>query len=151
MEKVEKAEVRKAVKEKCIDFMKDAEQIKCIGAGGYGEVWVMKLKGHSPLLVQKICRKMRNIRSLRTEISCLSSLQSKYLPKVIYSGYTLDGKWCTVMQYFNGGTLDDLIAMEVSNKYNHKDLKITPAQKIYIAYHLAVALEYIHEQDITHG
>ena len=151
MEAEKKAECRKKIKEKCVEFMKDAEHIACIGAGTFGEVWTMKLKSHDPILVQKICSNVEDYYSQQTEIHCLTLFKSEYIPKLVYSGYTVDGKWCTVMQYFSGGTLDYHIYEEMVRKESRIELKISREQKKFIAYHLALAIEYIHSKEFNHG
>ena len=151
MEAEKKAECRKKIKEKCVEFMKDAKQIECIGAGGYGEVWTMKLKNHDPLLVQKICSNVEHPYSQQTEIYCLTHFHSEYIPKLVYSGYTDDGKWCTIMQYFSGGSLEYHIDEEIRRKKAGMEPKINDQHKKFIAYHLARAIEYIHSKQYTHG
>ena len=131
--------------------MKDAKQIECIGAGGYGEAWTMKLKDHDPLLVQKICRSIESVRAQKMEICCLSYLNSEYIPKLIYSGYTEDGKWCTLMQYFSGGTLEYHIYEEIRRQGRLQQPNINDQQKKFIAYHLALAIEYLQQEEFTHG
>ena len=116
-----------------------------IGGGTFGETWTTKLKGRDPILVKKICRRITDVDSLQMEVLGLCTFDSEYLPDIVYSGYDIDGRWCVIMQYFNGGTLEYHIEEEI------KKPKITPAQKKYIAYHFALAIEYLHGRCFTHG
>ena len=151
-EKARKAELRKAVKEKCNEFIKMTERKNLIGAGAFGEVWTTNLKGQSKLFVQKICRYIENYYSIHTEVSFLTTFEHiKYIPKLIYSGYTLDGKWCLIMEYFTGGTLEYHIEEEIKRKQQKMKPKIANRHKKYIAYHLACAIEYLHKLKCTHG
>ena len=128
------------------------EQRKFIGAGTFGEVWTMKFKGLSPTFVQKISRNVMDVYGIAEEIWLLCTfLKMKYIPKLIYAGYTVDGKWCTIMEYFDGGTLDYHIDEEIKRKQKNMESKINFEQKKYIAYHLALAIEELHYQDFTHG
>ena len=148
----EKAKLRKAVKEKCSDFMKMTEQKNLLGAGTYGEVWTLNLKGQTKLFVQKVSRNMKGTYCIQMEVMILSTFDNiKYIPKLIYSGYTLDGKWCLIMEYFTGGSLDDHILEEFAMRFKNMKAKISLIQKLYIAYHLACALEALHEKNCTHG
>ena len=151
MEQLKKSEIRKTIKEKCVEFMKDATKFECIGAGTFGEVWTMKLNENSPLLVQKICRRVENVRAQRMETCCLSYVNSEYIPKLVYSGYTEDGKWCTVMEYFSGGTLEYHIYEEIRRQRRFQEPNINDQQKKFIAYHLALAIEYLQKEEFTHG
>ena len=151
-EAIEKAKLRKAVKEKCIEFMGLTERKDLIGAGTFGEVCTMNLKEQSPLFIQKICRRVENVESIQSEILVLSTFDNiKYIPRLIYSGYTLDGKWCAIMEYFTGGTLDYHIQEEIKRKQQNMEPIINYEQKKYIAYHLACAIEALHYQKFTHG
>ena len=135
-----------------LESMEDREQRKFIGAGTFGEVWTMKLKKMSPTFVQKISRNIMGVMDIQAEITVLSTfLKIKYIPKLIYAGYTLDGKWCTIMEYFDGGTLHYHIQEEIERKHANMESKINFEQKKYIAYHLALAIEKLHYQDFTHG
>ena len=136
-----------------LESMEDREQRKFIGAGTFGEVWTMKLKGKSPTFVQKISRNlMMGVMDIQAEVIVLSTfLEIKYIPKLIYAGYTVDGKWCTIMEYFTGGTLWYHIQEEIERKHANMEPKINFEQKKYIAYHLALAIEELHYQDFTHG
>ena len=135
--------------------MKDAFQVDRIGAGTFGEVWTMRLNEDSPLMVQKISRCIDSVASTICEINFLcyingfDNVNSEYLPQLVYSGYTTDGRWCSVMQYFSGGTLDYHIHEEIKREVNAR--KINREQKKYIAYHLALAIEYLHYHHYTHG
>lgn len=126
------------------------EQKKLIGEGTFGEVWTMKLKNNSTLFVQKINRCVTDVVGCRSEVLCLSRL-AHFQPKLVYSGYTTDGKWCLIMQYFSGGTLSYHIHEEIKKMRRGKQLKITPEQKKYIAYHLALAIEFLHSYRFIHG
>ena len=150
-EAAEKAGIRKIIKETCIQFIKCVERKELIGAGGFGEVYTCKLKGYDPLLIQKICRRITSFRSTHMEMYCLTSLNNEYIPKLVYSGYTEDGKWCTILQYYDGGTLDHHIDEEIKRKAAKTELKISCDQKKYIAYHLGLAIEYIHSKLFIHG
>ena len=128
------------------------ERKNLIGAGAFGEVWTTKLKGHSPCFVQKICRRVQSCGSIQKEILVLSTFHKiKYIPKLIFAGYTIDGKWCLIMEYFTGGTLHDHIQEEIKRKQQNMEPKINLEQKKYIVYHLACALEALHKQEVTHG
>ena len=131
--------------------MNDTQQIDFIGGGTFGEVWTFKINEDSPLLVQKISRRVTDVWSIIVEIICLSRLVSKYLPNLVYCGYTTDGRWCTIMQYFSGGTLDHHINEEIKRKQSNVGLHLTLAHKKYIAYHLALAIEFLHSKTFTHG
>ena len=82
---------------------------------------------------------------------CLTYFNSEYVPKFVYSGYTEDGRWCTILQYYDGGTLEHHINEEIKRKEAKTELKISREQKKYIAYHLCLALEYIHGDYFIHG
>ena len=141
-----------AVKEKCNEFMELAERQECIGEGTFGEVWTMKLKRErSPLLVQKIYKCMNDLNGTVMEAWILSAWDTKYFPKLLYAGYTHDGKWCTIMEYFTGGTLDYHIREESKRQKMGSELQITSKQKKYIAYHLALGIEKLHEHLYDHG
>ena len=133
--------------------MEDREQRKFIGAGTFGEVWTMKLKGQSPTFVQKISRNVTNdIYGIQQEILILSTfIDFHYIPKLIYAGYTADSKWCTIMEYFTGGTLDYHSIEEIKRHNANIEPKINFEQKKYIAYHLARAIEELHSMNYTHG
>ena len=147
-----KAEIRMAVKEKCNEFMELAERQECIGEGTFGEVWTMKLKRkRSPLLVQKIYKCVNDVRGTAMEAFLLSGVNTKYIPKLLYAGYMHDGKWCTIMEYFTGGTLSHHIYEEMKRKDDGKELQITAEQKKYIAYHLACGIEILHRLLYNHG
>ena len=148
-----KAEIRMAVKQKCNEFMELAERQECIGEGTFGEVWTMKLKRErSPLLVQKIYKCVDDLYGTKMEAWILSGFRNtKYIPKLLYAGYTHDGKWCTIMEYFTGGTLDYHIREEIKRYNDEKELRITPKQKKYIAYHLALGIEKLHRHLYSHG
>ena len=151
-EKARKAELRKAVKEKCNEFMKLTKRKDLIGAGTFGEVWTTNLNGQSKLFVQKISQCDDSCVSIQYEVMVLSTfVHIKYIPKLIYSGYTLDGKWSVIMEYFTGGTLDYHIEEEIKRKQQNMEPIINYEQKKYIAYHLACALEALHERKFTHG
>ena len=134
-----------------MEFLKGAQQRELIGGGTFGELWAIKLNKDSPIFAQKISRKVTDITGIHTEVLFLSKLVSKYIPKLVYSGYTPDDKWCTIMQYFTGGTLDYHIEEEIKRKQANEELKINPRHKHYIAFHLACAIEYIHSKRFTHG
>ena len=157
-------ETRKEIKAKCAEFMGSMvlpEQRRLIGTGTFGEVWTIKVKGQTPLLVQKINRCVTDVAGCLIEVICLSKMNSQYLPKLVYSGYTIDGKWCLIMQYFTGGTLSYHIKEEIARRridekngkrqMNESMLKIAAAQKKYIVYHLARGIEYLHSQKFVHG
>ena len=147
-----KAKIRMAVKDKCNEFMELIERQECIGEGRYGQVWTVKFKGkQSPLLVQKICKCMNDPYGTQMEAWILSAFYSKYVPKLLYAGYTTEGTWCTIMEYFTGGTLEHHIYEEINRHNEKKQLQITAEQKKYIAYHLALAIEEIHKSNFTHG
>ena len=131
--------------------MDGAKQIDFIGGGTFGEAWTIKLNKDSPLLVQKISRKITDLHGIHIEVLVLTCFISKYLPKLVYCGYTTDGRWCTIMQYFSGGTLDHHIIEEIKRKQSNVGLQLTLAHKKYIAYHLALAIEYIHSWGLSHG
>ena len=134
-----------------MQFVKCVERKELIGAGTFGEVWTCKLKGRDPLLVQKICRRITNVNSIDTETFCLTYFNIEYIPKVVYSGYTEDGKWCTILQYYDGGTLEHHIDEEIKRKKAKTEFKINREQKKYIAYQLGLAIEYIHSKWFVHG
>ena len=147
-----KAEIRMAVKQKCNEFMELTERQECIGEGTFGEVWTMKLKRErSPLVVQKIYKGLYDVAGTVMEARILSGVYTKYIPKLLYAGYTHDGKWCTIMEYFTGGTLDYHIHEEIKRRDDGKELQITAEQKKYIAYHLALGIEKLHENLYNHG
>ena len=147
-----KAEIRMAVKEKCNEFMELTERHECIGEGTFGEVWTMKLKKEqSPLLVQKIYKCVNDVRGTMMEAWILSGFNTKYIPKLLYAGYNSDGKWCTIMEYFTGGTLDYHICEEIKRYNDKKPLRIAPKHKKYIAYHLALGIEEFHRLLYNHG
>ena len=151
-EATRKAEIRKAAQEKCFEFMKGVQQIDLIGSGTFGEIRTMKVKGHDSLLVQKISRCIKDIRGIQAEAMVLSVFYPlKYIPKLLYSGYTIDRKWCIIMEYFTGGTLWHHIKKEIKRKHLNMKPMITPEQKKYIAYHLALAIEELHSKNFTHG
>ena len=131
--------------------MNGVERKELIGAGGFGEVWTCKLKGRDPLLVQKICRRINNVSSLEGEIHCLTYFNIEYIPKLVYSGYTKDGKWCIILQYYDGGTLEHHIDEEIKRKDAKMKLKINREQKKYIAYQLGLIIEYIQPREFIHG
>ena len=151
MEQLKKSEIRKTIKEKCVEFMNGATKFECIGAGTFGEVWTMKLNKDSPLLVQKICRSIENVWNQRVEACSLSYFYSEYIPKLVYSGYTDDGKWCTVMEYFSGGSLEYHIDEEIIRQRRFQQPNINDQQKKFIAYQLALAIEYLQKEEFTHG
>ena len=131
--------------------MKNVTEVNFIAQGTFGEAYTVKLDGDTPLLVKKVCRLVNNVGSLIMEILCLLFFNSKYIPEIVYSGYDIDGKWCVLMQYFNGGTLQSHIYGEIYLKTEEKKQRINTEQKKYIAYHLALALEYLHGRNCTHG
>ena len=152
-ETTQKLELRKAAKEKCIEFLEGAKQKDLIGEGTYGEVWTMKLNENeqSPLLIQKVCRRISTY-CIQMEVLILSTFTCiKYLPKLIYSGYMSDGKWCIIMEYFTGGTLEYHIDEEIKRKQQNMEPIINYEQKKYITYHLALAIEALHLNSHTHG
>ena len=75
----------------------------------------------------------------------------EYIPKLIYSGYTFDGKWCLIMEYFTGGTLYHHMYEEFDMIEKNLEPKINLEQKKFIVYHLACGLEALHKYKITHG
>ena len=150
-EATEKDKLRKTVKEKCNEFMKHAKQRNLFDAGTFGEAWTMKLKGQSPLFVQKISRRVGTGSSIMSEVLVLSTFNIAYIPRLIYSGYTLDGKWCLLMEYFTGGTLLHHIKEEIKRKQQKVKPIIQIRHKQYIAYHLARAIEDLHKRKFTHG
>lgn len=150
-ELVKRSELKNAIKGKCDEFMKLSERKELIGEGTYGEVRIMKLDGQTPLFIQKISKAMMDPTSTQMEAMVLGAAYTPYIPKLIYSGYTIDGKWCTIMEYFTGGTLDFHIDEEIKINEAKKKLRITAAHKKYIAYQLALAIEYLHLLHVTHG
>ena len=143
--------MRKAIKEKCMEFMKNAEQRNKIGEGGFGQISTIQFKGHKPILVKKTYKNVEKVSSIVNETLLLYYCDNRYLPDLIYSGYDVDGKWCTVMQFYSGGSLDYHIKGEIFSQRMKLKLRINLEQKIYIAYHLALALEYLHGRKWTHG
>ena len=150
-EEVKIAEVRKAIKEKCDKFMEMVQKKYFVGGGTFGELWTTKIENRRPLLVMKIYKNERITDSTLIEATQLARSNTNYFPKLIYSGHNSDGNWCTIMQFFTGGTLDFHIEAEIKRRKEKKGFKITPAQKKYIAYHLARAIEYLHSLLWTHG
>ena len=124
-----KAEIRKAIQEKCNEFMELIERHECIGEGGFGEVWNMKLKDRSPLFVQKVYKCMNDLNGTAMEAWILSAFNIKYIPKLLYAGYNSDGNWCTIMEYFTGGTLSHHIYEEIKRKDDGIEIQITAEQK----------------------
>ena len=131
--------------------MKNTQRKNLIGEGTFGEVWIMNLKKQSPRFVQKISRRVGTANSIQSEVMVLSTFKITYLPRLIYSGYTIDGKWCLIMEYFTGGTLDYHIQEEIKRKQQKLKPIIKNRHKQYIVYHLARAIEALHYQDFTHG
>ena len=129
--------------------MKQAKQQNLFDAGTFGEAWTMKLRKQSHTFVQKISRRVGTGSSIMSEVLVLSTFNIAYIPRLIYSGYTVDGKWCMIMEFFTGGTL--LHHIENKFKRPNKKGKIEKNQKKYIAYHLALAIEALHERKFTHG
>ena len=160
-EEDEKKKLRKAVKERCCEFMNSMEpeeeakqkQKKLIGAGTFGEIWTTKLKEKSPTFIKKISRNIANdVMGIQIEVIILTCLiKHKHIPKLIYAGYTVDGKWFTIMEYFTGGTLCYHIKEEIKRKQAQMEPKINFEQKKYIAYHIALGIEELHKRRVTHG
>ena len=157
-EKAKKLVIREAAKAKCVEFMKDAERMDFLGSGTFGEVriiilrQIIKLKKPSQLFVQKIYKRIEDdLCGIKDEVinSCL--FNSQYIPKLIYCGYDLDGTWCTIMEYYGGGTLRHHIKEEIIRKHQKRDPKINRNNKKFIAYHLSLAIEYLQGLKFVHG
>ena len=88
---------------------------------------------------------------MQVEVMALSCLNIAYIPRLIYSGYTLDGKWCVIMEYFTGGTLDYHIKNDIKLIEQNKEPKMEPKHKKYIAYHLVRAIEALHGKTVILG
>ena len=124
---------------KCHEFVKNVERINRIGLGGFGGTWKVKIGN------QVYTEKVYKINGwtpydITSEIRVFTQDAPEYFPKLLYSGFTMEMQWCTIMEYVDGGTLLD-----------HTQSKISPEAFRTIFYQMALGLEWLHGKDFTHG
>ena len=119
----------------------------CIAAGTFGEVWTVSLDGVPQNMVMKIVFDKASMKTeTKAEIAVLSLNESRFIPKLKYCGYSIDLRWCIIMESVNGGTLDYHIH---EDRYS-ENLKLSNGKK-FIAFEIALAIKYLHSLRRTHG
>ena len=113
-----------------------------IGRGSFGEVWKVKFSGERPTFVKKIVRNIYECETVVAEVKVLSLGDCQFIPKLVYSGYTSLCEWCLILEHIDAGDLW---------KHIHNGSIILQKNKITIAYQLAIALDYLHSNFLSHG
>ena len=116
-----------------------------VGKGSFGEVWTVKINGKPRVFVQKIYEGLWApciAENIKAEVEVLT-LRCPYFPELFYSGHNYWSSWCIIMEYIEGGTLQEYAK-------NEKLKDNLPAQKT-IAYQIADGLKFLHVRKLTHG
>ena len=127
----------------CRHFTKKILRTGYLGYGSFGIVYTIKIRGKSSLFVEKVFKDSST--DIVAEVRALT-LGCEYIPKLIFCGINQDGRWCLVMEYIEGGTLLDHLMNEL-----YQEVEVSPEAKRTIAYQIAVALEFLHARNLTHG
>ena len=94
--------------------------------------------------VLKVYKAISSSEEIISEVRALSLEGSEYIPKLLYSGFYFDVRgWCIIMEIVSGGTF--------LHHINNRNSIFTAKAKQTINYQLALALEYLHSNNLTHG
>ena len=126
----------------CADFTKNFKRKAFIGQGGFGHVWTFRFKETSAVFAQKAFLRDYNYKELLAEVKVLSLGGCEYIPSMLYAGLNQQYQWCIIMELIDGGTLQHHI---------DTNSQISPEGKQTIAYQLALAVDYLHDQYLVHG
>ena len=92
--------------------------------------------------MEKVYIRLDATDSIYAEVNAYTNCISEYIPKMLYSGYNEKQQWCLILEFADGGTLQH----HINNNSN-----ISFEGKRTIAYQLALALECLHRNKLTHG
>jgi len=123
----------------------DFEVIKGISSGAYGKVCLAKKSSSGDYFALKIIDKKKTIEKaqeefIRSELSIMRSLNNDFVVKLYYS-FLNENYWFFVMEYVNGGDLENLLQNcgPIEERYS----------RLYVA-EIILALEYLHSKNILH-
>src|ERR671914_1322772 len=118
--------------------------VKPLGSGGMADVYL----AHDNILDRDVALKVMSTRSaedeefierFRREARNAASLSHPNIVSIFDRGHTEDGTYYIVMEYMEGGTLEDLIQREAP---------LSPERATEIALQVAKALSVAHEKGV---
>ncbi|KAI4818893.1 hypothetical protein KUCAC02_004184 [Chaenocephalus aceratus] len=129
--------------------MEKYEQVLCLGRGGAAEVFLMRhVESKSLHAVKRIkvesTRRTNTQRTILQEAEIIRSLQHPHVVTCSDAFVSSDGFIYIVMNYCDGGTLDDKVKQRKPNEFFTEDTVMGWFVQV------AVALDYIHTAKILH-
>ncbi|KAK5925339.1 hypothetical protein CgunFtcFv8_017870 [Champsocephalus gunnari] len=129
--------------------MEKYEQVLCLGRGGAAEVFLMRhVESKSLHAVKRIkvesTRRTNTQRTILQEAEIIRSLQHPHVVTCSDAFVSSDGFIYIVMNYCDGGTLDDKVKQRKPNEFFAEDTVMGWFVQV------AVALDYIHTAKILH-
>ena len=126
----------------CQKFASKINRRIYVARGSFGKAWFILINGKMGGYVEKYFLDPNDVKCIAAEICCMTIPGNIYAPKLVFCGFNREKRWCIVSEYIEGQTLLFHIRMKS---------KISPEAKQTILYHIALALEFLHVRNLTHG
>ena len=103
----------------------DFEEIKKLGEGYFGEVYLVESKKTKKVYAMKKLKKNNNSKDsdIKREIKLLENLNHKYVVKY-FTSFCENGFWYIIIEYINGTNLQVIIDENINNNKNLEEKRI---------------------------